>query len=738
LPWLTLRPDLGIRVLARSGYLARSRATLREDALAALTIIGPSLAVALLVAQHAGLPILAALLCAVVGSAIVALLGGSKFGLSGPGLAMGLVLAELAGRHGPTGLALACGLTGLFQLTLGVLGLGRFARILPLTAVHAFTLGVGVLVVIRCLPQALGINTPANLDALHVIDHVGARLAETRWPALLIAVLSFAAVLVATAYKRRLPVALLLIVVTATVTGLINLDIPTLPDVQFALAMPEVPDQGGAQFIGSLIVLFALSTLETLLSTSADEEQADGTRNDFSQDLIGHGAANVVLSVLGGVPVAGSILRTAAMRRTGAQTRWAVILHAVIGAALLPLFVFFGHFVPLAVLAGVVIALAIPLLDIRPLRAVAKVSPAEAIVLGVTSFTIVFADLLTGLEAAVLATLVFAMLRVARFRAALHVGREGAIHQVNFSGPITFLSIPELDRVGTQLAALDPSVGVILDVRSVLVIDVTGCNRFLALVGNLLDRQGRVAVLGASPLCRQKLEAADQRGLLKERLAVSDRDVDAIIGQARAFEMRAQVIANLQRFRAETREHYSSLFDQLASGQNPHTLFVTCVDSRISPEMLTGAHPGDLFVLRCLGAIVAAPGGSSHAEGAAVEYALGVLGVRNIVICGHSQCGAIKAIKTQHVPEGFDNLEQWLAGVQRSSGDLSEYQDFDDAARATTVRQLANLRSFPAVTEHLADGRLRLMAWFYDVGQTDLFEWNETKQAFELLADYPG
>lgn len=714
-----------------------SRATLRQDALAGLTILGPSFAIALLVAQHAGLPILAALLCAVVGSLIVALLGGTKFGLSGPGLAMGLVLVEVARSHGPAGLALACGLTGLFQLTLGVLGLGRFARLLPLTAVHAFTFAVGVLLVIRCLPQVLGVETPTDLDALHVIDHVGVLVGETRWPALLIAALAFAGMLAGAAYdKRRLPIALLLIVVAAAVTGLAGLDIPTLPDLPVSITAPAVPDYGGAQFIGSVVMLFAVATMETLLSAGADEEQVPGTRNDFSQDLIGHGTANIVLSVLGGVPVAGSIVRTAAMRRTSAQTRAAAIAHALIGAVLLPLFLFFGHFVPLAVLAGVVLALAVPLLDLRPLRAVARVSPAEAIVFGVTAFAIVFADLLSGIEAALVATLVLATLRVARFRATLYAGRDGATHQVNFSGPITFLSVPELDRIRTQLGTIDPAVGVILDIRSVLAIDVTGCTRFLSLVGNLIDRSGRVAVLGASPACRQKLVAADERGLLAQRMAVSDHEVDEIIGQARAFEMRAHVIANLERFRVETREHYSPLFDQLASGQRPHTLFVTCVDSRISPAMFTGAHPGELFILRCLGGIVAPPGGPvAHAEGAAVEYALGVLGVRNIVICGHSQCGAIKAIKTRHVPEGFGSLEQWLAGVTPASGDLSGYDDVDDAARAATVRQLANLREFPAVADHLADGRLRLMAWFYDVGKADLFEWDEAKQSFDLLID---
>jgi carbonic anhydrase len=736
-PWLAPRWDLGIRALVRRVRGASSRASLRDDALAGLTLVGPSFALALLIAQYAGLSTAAALMCAVVGSFAVALLGGSTHGLSGPGLAMGLVMADVTRAHGAAGLALACGITGAFQLGLGVLGIGRFARLVPLTAVHAFTFAMGTLLVILCLPQVLGVQTPMDLDVPHVIDHLVAHIGDTRWPSVLIAVLACAAMLAGARHAPRAPVALLVIAAAATVTGLAELSIPTLPDLPITLTparLPDAPGHGVAQFVGAVLVLFALATIETVLSTIADEERSPGTRNDISQELIGHGLANGVLALLGGVPVVGSIVRATALRGAGSRTRVAALVHAVVGAGLLPLVLFAERFVPLAVLAGVAVALAVPLLDLRPLRAVAKVSTAELVVLVVTSFTIVFAGLLSGIEAALVATLALAMLQVARFRATLHHGTDGAPHQVNLSGPITFLSTPELDRIRSRLAAIDPSTGVILDVRSVLVMDLTGCMRFLGLVSELVEREARVVVLGASPSCRQKLEAADRRGLLAERMAVSDRDVDAVLGQAGAFEMRAHVIANLERFRLETREHYTPLFDQLADGQTPHTLFVTCVDSRVSPAMLTGAHPGELFILRCLGAIVAPPGGSApHAEGAAVEYAIHVLGVRNIVICGHSQCGAVKAVKSGHVPEGLANLEKWLSLITPATGDLSYHHDVDEAARAVTVRQLANLRQFPAVREQLASGGLRLLAWFYDVGQAELFEWDEGAQRFAVL-----
>lgn len=736
-PWLAPRIDLGVSALSPAWRAARGGATLRADALAGITAVGPSFALALLVAEHARLPATAALLCAVVGSAVVALLGGTTLGLSGPGLAMGFALVDIARVHGAAGLALAGAITAAFQLLLGMLGVGRFARLIPLTAVHAFTFGLGALLVIQSLPYAFGLAAPMDLDTLHIIDHLGAHLHGARLPAVAIAAFTCAATLLGARYAPRAPIALLAIAASTALTGLVPLDVPTLPDMSLALPSvpwPSVPDQNVTQFIRSALVLFVLATLETLLSASAEEERVPGLQNDPDQELIGHGAANLLLSLLAGIPAAGSIVRASMLRGAGGQTRAAALFHAIFGAALVPVVLVTDHFVPLAALAGVAVALAVPMLDHRPLLALVRVSRSEALVLAGTTFAIVFSDPLNGIEAGLAASLVLAMVSVARFRVTLYSGTGGAPHQVNFNGPITFLSVLELERTRAALGALDPSAGVILDVRSVLEMDLTGCERFLSLVASVADRGVRVAVLGASPNCREKLVSADRRGLLTERMAVTDRDVDRVLDQARAFGMRAQVIANLERFRVEVRQHYTPLFDQLADGQHPHTLFVTCVDSRIAPQMLTGSHPGELFILRCLGAMVTPPGEVAlHAEGAAVEYAVGVLGVRNIVICGHSQCGAVKAVKSGQVPDELASLKRWLAEVKHAAGDLSGYDDLGDAARAVTVRQLDNLLAFPLVRERLEKGEIELHAWFYDVGQAELFEWEQEKQAFTVL-----
>jgi carbonic anhydrase len=184
------------------------------------------------------------------------------------------------------------------------------------------------------------------------------------------------------------------------------------------------------------------------------------------------------------------------------------------------------------------------------------------------------------------------------------------------------------------------------------------------------------------------------------------------------------------------RERYEPLLLTLAEDQRPHTLFISCVDSRIMPTLLTGTHPGELFVVRCLGAIVIPPGGPGPTgEAAAIEYAVGVLGVRNIVVCGHSRCGAIRAVSTGQVPAGLDNLARWLTTAGPAAGDLKGSDDLDEAARKATVRQLANLRAFPHVRAGVDAGSLQLHAWFYDVGRAELYEWRESEQIFAILRD---
>jgi carbonic anhydrase len=652
-------------------------------------------------------------------------------------LAIGVAFGRLerASLGGALGLAVA--LTGVLQLIAGLLGFGRFARLAPRSVVHGFTVGIGGLLVLLSLPYGLGVAPPAEINAPSVIDQIGALGSGARPASIAFALVMAVTTFVGFRVARRVPIALIALFASALVVRLAHIHVPSLPDLPVRIprfAPLSLPTAQYAEFVTSGLALFAIATLETFFSASAEEHRVGDERNDPDQDLVGYGLANIASSLFGGIPVAGSIVRARALRDGEARTRASGAIHAVACAALVPLVLWVDRYVPLAALAGVIVAHAARLFDPRPIVALFRVSRLHAGVASLTAATIVFTNVLTGVETGLFLSLILAMLRVARFRTTLHRGRTGAPHQITFSGPITFLAIPELERLRTRLAPLDLSTGVILDVRDVFAMDPTGCHQFVALVRDIANRGGNPAVLGCAPACRTMLLADDARALVEPRLAVSDRDVDRILGRARAFEMRAHVVASLERFRAETRQHYEPLFEQLADGQHPHTLFITCVDSRISPSMLTGCHPGEIFVVRCLGAMVPPPVDSAApGEGAAIEYAVGVLGVRNIVVCGHSQCGAVKAAKSGHVPDELASLKRWLESAPLSSGDLSAHHELDEASRAVVVRQIDNVKQYALVRERIAAGDVQLHAWFYDVGQAELFEWNEGAGVFEVL-----
>jgi carbonic anhydrase len=162
-------------------------------------------------------------------------------------------------------------------------------------------------------------------------------------------------------------------------------------------------------------------------------------------------------------------------------------------------------------------------------------------------------------------------------------------------------------------------------------------------------------------------------------------------------------------------------FAGLAEGQSPQVLFITCSDSRVVPALITGARPGQLFELRTAGNIVP-PYASAHptGEAATIEYAVQVLGVRDIVVCGHSHCGAVNAILYPGAPGTLPAVHQWLdaTGPHDETRAASDFQDggaHTSAVQRHVQVQLDRLRGHPSVAKALEYGRMRLHGWYYAV-----------------------
>lgn len=203
------------------------------------------------------------------------------------------------------------------------------------------------------------------------------------------------------------------------------------------------------------------------------------------------------------------------------------------------------------------------------------------------------------------------------------------------------------------------------------------------------------------------------------------------------------LIQGILKFQREEFPKLSALFQELATQQSPSTLFIACSDSRVEPALLTQSEPGKLFVIRNAGNIVPAyavqPGGVS----ASVEYAVAGLKVRDIVICGHSNCGAMTAVANCQCLDHMPSVAEWLEhasgarmiSLARPHG--SERERVDDMVRENVIEQLAHLRTHPSVAEALAQGRINLHGWVYDIGTGAIDALDGKTRKFVPLVEFP-
>lgn len=208
-----------------------------------------------------------------------------------------------------------------------------------------------------------------------------------------------------------------------------------------------------------------------------------------------------------------------------------------------------------------------------------------------------------------------------------------------------------------------------------------------------------------------------------------------------------KLVEGIHQFQRESFLPLQVLFEKLARGQHPETLFITCSDSRVDPTLLTNAQPGDLFILRNAGNIVPSHGSGNGGEAATVEFAVAALGVKDIIVCGHSHCGAVKGILNPELVTPYPAVAAWLSHaestrriVRDNYGHLSEDELLTVAVEENVLVQLENLRTLPAVGSRLARGDLHLHGWVYVLETGQVFAYDAEAGQFAKLAEYraPG
>lgn len=203
-----------------------------------------------------------------------------------------------------------------------------------------------------------------------------------------------------------------------------------------------------------------------------------------------------------------------------------------------------------------------------------------------------------------------------------------------------------------------------------------------------------------------------------------------------------KIAAGVIKFQQEEYPKRLELFKKLAHGQSPEALFIGCSDSRVDPNLITQTEPGELFICRNAGNIV--PPHTNHTGGmtASIEFAIGALNIGHVIVCGHSQCGAMKGAMA---PEGLDALphvREWLGYARAASltvkeqhPGLSEEEHLDKLIRQNVVLQMAHLRTHPYVASRVHSGKLEIHGWVYDIGDGGVLAFCEESGDFLPVAE---
>ena len=193
-------------------------------------------------------------------------------------------------------------------------------------------------------------------------------------------------------------------------------------------------------------------------------------------------------------------------------------------------------------------------------------------------------------------------------------------------------------------------------------------------------------------------------------------------------------LGGVSRFQKHIYPQHQDLFEKLALGQRPDALFITCADSRIDPCLLTQTKPGELFICRVIGNIVPPYPDAVGGVSATIEYAVGVLRVPAVIVCGHTDCGVMKGALNPEVLAAFPNVTAWLSYANVERRDITPSAELLLAlTEANVVAQIENLRSHPTVATRLEQGDLSLHGWIYHIGSGAVTAYDEESRQYRVL-----
>ncbi|GID29508.1 SulP family sulfate permease [Paractinoplanes brasiliensis] len=496
----------------RSDWTAVRRNPTR-DLLAGLTVAVVALPLALAFGVASGLGAQAGLVTAVVAGAIAAVFGGSNLQVSGPTGAMTVVLVPVMAQFGTTGVLMVGVMAGVLLIGLAVARLGRYVRYLPAPVIEGFTAGIAVVIALQQVPAALGVADAHGEKVWAAAADAVGRFAGDPHPASVMVALGVAAVMLLGArWRPGLPFSLIAVALATILASVTSLDLTPIGALPAGLPAPSLGFldlHAVSALLPSALAVATLAALESLLSATVADAMSVNEQHDPDRELFGQGLANLVAPVFGGIPATAAIARTAVNVRAGAGSKLASLTHAVaLGVIVLAAAPLVSH-IPLAALAGVLLATTVRMVEASALLALARSTRGDALVLALTFTVTVAFDLVTAVVVGLGVAVVLALRAVARTVRLEQVPLESGDHSAEehellaehivayrLDGPLFFAAAHHFLLELTEVA--DVRV-VILRMSRVSTIDATGAQVLGDAIARLQRRGITVLLSGIAP-----------------------------------------------------------------------------------------------------------------------------------------------------------------------------------------------------------------------------------------------
>jgi carbonic anhydrase len=731
---------LGIPSLLPAWKNLFTKKYLAEDMTAGITVAFIAIPLSLAIALASGVPPEVGLITAIVAGIACALFGGTPLSVCGPAAAMCIIIADIVEKFGIPSLILIGALAGLMQLVSGILGIGRLGRYVPIPVIAGFTAGIGVIILIGQLPRAFGLTPPPESDIFSVFSHLKTYLHSINGACILLVVLTVSIIRGLPKIFPKIP-AILPAVATATfVTYLFDLnDVPLIGAIPRSLPSPAVPALttiSTQDLLVNAFFIYLLASLETLLSSSAVDKLAKGEKHNANQELIGQGIGNIASAFFGGIPVTGVIARSATNVRAGAKTRRASIIHSII----ILITIYFAapliSQIPIAALAGVLFSVAYSMINFREFYELWQTTKSEAAVYGITFLTIIFVDLLAGVQAGLAAAGLIILMRATKTHLNISFHAQDEVVRLSLDGALTFLSSPRISDLETTIAKDYQNRTILMDLTNIRNLDVSGAAAITDLFSHCTSTNIKFYIKGLAKRFEPLFEISGGGVLLREFYLISEHELRNKDGNNTHKSAYGRLAHGVQRAYTQRQHDDKRLFKYISNKQDPHTLFITCSDSRIIPSAITSTDPGELFIVRNIGNFVPPYcHNAHHSEAAAIEFAINSFDITDIVVCGHTNCGAMQVCQQPLGATPTPDLTAWI-GLIKNELNPAENFDAHELARMNALKQLTHLKTYPVIQERLKEQRISLHAWFYDVEQSIVYDWDEENKSYRSMVPF--